>query len=81
MKKKGFSLSDPKALIVGIIVAVISISLIAGTISTLINDTIAIGTIPNMPLSSLFAAGGAVVLLIGAAVIFAFVKLFLGGKK
>ena len=81
MTKKGFALNNPKAIVTGVVVAIVAVSLISATIGTLINATIAIGDTANMPLSGLFAAGGAVVLILGAAVVFAFVKMFLGGKK
>lgn len=82
MDKKGtFDMKNPKGIMVAIILAVVSISLLAGLLPSLVGLTINMSLVPSMPLATLFAAGGAVVLLIGAAVVFAFVKLFLGGKK
>ena len=79
--KRGLvSLSNPKAVMYGIITAIVAVTLISSVIGTLINATIDISNVANMPLSSLFAAGGAVVLLLGAAVVFAFIKVFGSGR-
>ena len=75
-KKNGFSLSNPNQLLMGIITVIIAVTFLSSTIGDLINATIDIGNVSNMPLSSLFAAGGAVILLIGAGVIFAYMKVF-----
>ena len=80
--KRGIiSLSNPKTVMYGIITAIVAVTLISSVIGTLINATVDISNVANMPLSGLFAAGGAVVLLLGAAVVFAFIKVFGGGKS
>ena len=77
MNKRGFgSLNNPQGLLKSIIVAVIAVLFIAGVIGTLINATILLSTVSNMPFATMFATGGVVILLIGAGVIFLFLKVF-----
>ncbi len=76
-----FDLKNPQGILVGIVVAVVAVSMLAAVLPTLIGFTINLSLIADMPLASLFAAGGAVLFLIGAAVVFAYIKLFGAGKK
>ena len=59
------------------IVAVLSLGFLVAVLPTVINSTIALSTVPNLPFASFFQSNGVILLAIGAAVILLLIRHFL----
>ena len=76
------NITNPRAMIVGIILLVVGIQVAVQLLPTLIVAIVNLSTISNLGFASFFSAGGIVLLMLGVAVLLAVLGILgLGGSK
>ena len=76
------NITNPRAMIVGIILLVVGIQVAVQLLPTLITAIVNLSTISNLGFASFFSAGGIVLLMLGVAVLLAVLGILgLGGSK